>query len=562
MSTRLPWPSWSQIDKSEMRVILLASILVVLLGVLGEIVVHDEIEKHYELSTIGSLAAHGGWGVVEIVVVTLGSLLIIRYYKKLSIGCYPNTFLYCFSMPEASNPSGKSQVVGYCHLRPDAENGEIEVVGASFFWDNGQLNPDSRVGFTSRQVRGSKEGEETTCLIRFNINAPDVSKRFYKHGLLQFRLDKTTPFSSCQSKDIYAGYLQSMHKDSEIQDVEVRSKGYAEWHSRGELREDDIQSTLRRKGAELVAGLQTILRAAPAPTLWEGMTDKQPPQTNFWGHQIPTPQSVMLNEELRPNIDRLLSKMLRLAGLEEWAIARFKELAKTKAADDLDDTRVAYERDLKAGLLGQRKPGKLNATLYKRAEVIKGQIEPLVEGNSLLDIGCGNGLIASLMKDRFQDIQLLDVVEYLLPGLGLRFQPYKEGDPLPVSGPYDTVLLLTVLHHSNNPLELLKLAWGATKKKLIIIESVVGIHSLGPGVSYELVDSTDENQIGYAAFVDWFYNRVLHDDVPVPYNFTTPEKWISMFAGQHMKLAQTIHLGQDIDIGPEYHILFALQQEG
>jgi hypothetical protein len=143
--------------------------------------------------------------------------------------------------------------------------------------------------------------------------------------------------------------------------------------------------------------------------------------------------------------------------------------------------------------------------------------------------------------------------------LDLPFKTYKEGDT--ISGSFDTVLLLTVLHHSNNPLELLKLAWGATNKRLIIIESVVGVHNREPGVNYELVDASDENQIAYAAFIDWFYNRVLHDDVPVPYNFTAPGKWTSVFRENNMKLVQTIHLGQDIDIGPEYHILFVLQKD-
>jgi hypothetical protein len=97
------------------------------------------------------------------------------------------------------------------------------------------------------------------------------------------------------------------------------------------------------------------------------------------------------------------------------------------------------------------------------------------------------------------------------------------------------------------------LAWAATKKRLIIIESVVGIHSAEQGVNYELVKSSDENQIAYAAFIDWFYNRVLRDDVPVPCNFTTPHEWKSVFAEQNMRLVQTSHFGQDIDIGPEYH---------
>jgi len=126
---------------------------------------------------------------------------------------------------------------------------------------------------------------------------------------------------------------------------------------------------------------------------------------------------------------------------------------------------------------------------------------------------------------------------------------------------FDTVLLLTVLHHSENPVELLKSAWDVTKKKLIIIESVVGVHKEEPQAKYELLNSSDEDQVAFAAFVDWFYNRVLHNDVPVPYNFTTPEQWRSIFSENNMRLAQTIHLGQDIEMGPEYHILFVLEKE-
>jgi hypothetical protein len=107
----------------------------------------------------------------------------------------------------------------------------------------------------------------------------------------------------------------------------------------------------------------------------------------------------------------------------------------------------------------------------------------------------------------------------------------------------------------------LKMAWAATRKRLIIIESVVGVHKAEPPVRYDLANASDENQIAYAAFVDWFYNRVLHDDVPVPYNFTTPERWQSTFLQHGMHLAHTIYLGQDIDIGPEYHVLFVLEKQ-
>jgi SAM-dependent methyltransferase len=254
-----------------------------------------------------------------------------------------------------------------------------------------------------------------------------------------------------------------------------------------------------------------------------------------------------------------LSNVLALFGLERDAIDAFKHLAHDAAGVKEDDT-LAYERILKRSLIGQTVFQRKDEALNQRAKIIYEEIKPFLDGDSLLDIGCGNGLISNLAKDHFKQIQLLDVVKYLPRGLGLPFVPYTEGQLLPIRHVFDTVLLLTVLHHANNPDELLRSAWGATRKKLIIIESVVGIRLAEPPVKYDLVNSPLESQIAYATFVDWFYNRVLHDDVPVPYNFTTPETWERLFLRYKMRCVQTVHLGQDIDIGPEYHILFVLEK--
>ncbi len=200
--------------------------------------------------------------------------------------------------------------------------------------------------------------------------------------------------------------------------------------------------------------------------------------------------------------------------------------------------------------------------MYNRAKIVYKEIAPFLDGNSLLDIGCGNGLISNLARRQFQRIQLLDVVRYVPQWLDLPFMKYQDGESLPIGDElFDTVLLLTVLHHSNDPVELLKLAWGAAKKRVIIIESVVGVHQVKPNAKYELVGLTAEFQIAFAAFVDWFYNRVLHDNVPVPYNFTTPENWQASFLKHKMHLKATEYLGQDIEIGPEYHVLFVLEKD-
>lgn len=536
-------------EKLETAVIFLASIGVVFFGDGGEALCREFFEGRgitdEQFITVI-------WRIIEVAIPTLSCILVLNWYKWRRVGCYPSTFIYCFNMPSASNPSGKSQVVGFFHILPDLEKGEIKAEGASFFWENGQVDVINRVGFKSSQIFGSENESEITCHIRYDINEEDWEKRFYRHGYLQFRLSKAVEVSEPK---VFAGYLESSHED-----VEIRSKGIAEKYSYGIIPEAEIRSSFTEGGGVLFTKLSALLREIPPPTLWKNKDHMRPNIINVWGHHIPTPQSVILSQALRPHIEGLLSKILNLLGLRNDAIERFKRLAIDKAIIEEDDPLVAYERDLKAGLIGQIKPHEKDDVLTERAKIVYSEIKPFLHGDSLLDIGCGNGMISNLAKAQFKNILLLDVVKYVPHALHLPFKLYKEGERLPINGQYDTVLLLTVLHHSNNPAELLKLAWEATRKRLIIIESVVGVHQLEPSIKYELVNLTDDDQIAYAAFVDWFYNRVLHDEVPVPYNFTTPEKWKSIFSEHNMPVTQAIQLGQDVEIGPEFHYLFVLDK--
>jgi 2-polyprenyl-3-methyl-5-hydroxy-6-metoxy-1,4-benzoquinol methylase len=498
--------------------------------------------------------------ILDLAVSTLGCLLLLRWYKRQRVGCYPSTFVYCFYLPEASNPSGKSTVVGYCHIRPDMDRGELIVHGASFFWEN-ELDFRSRVGFRSTRVYATQgEDDDATCNILFNIDSQDSTKRLYHHGILQFRL--TNDGLGSFAPDVYAGYLRSTAQNAEAADIGLQSKGCAEFLSKGQIKESEAVMRLRDRGPDLIARLEKLLAAQPPPALWKDGYTMFYNKTNFWGHRIPTPQSVMLDNDLSVHIEKLLKNVLRLVGLNDEAVQRFLVLARDKARVNADDTRVAYERELKRGLVGLRVLHREGEALAHRAATIYHEIKGEFVGDSMLDIGCGNGLISNLAKAHFQRIQLLDVVNYLQPALitTLPFKPYEDGHPLPVNDNFDTVLLITVLHHSNDPVELLKLAWEVAAKRIIIIESVIGIHHAFENAKYELLALSDEKQIAYAAFVDWFYNRVLHDDIPVPYNFTTPDKWQATFVNSGMRLLKTVHLGQDIEIGPEYHVLFVLEK--
>jgi hypothetical protein len=535
-------------DRSETLIILSASIFLGIYGGVGQ-----------NIAQVFPPSIRAFWPVIDVTLVTAGCWLLIWSYKRLRVGCYPSTFIYCFAMPEASNPDGKSHVIGYCNIRPDMDDGEVIAEGASYFWENGQLDPDSAVGFKSTLVRGTKEEDgNTTCHIRFDINTGDSAKRFYRHGLLQFQLVPNSIFDT--DKDTYAGSLRSTHsKEVELQEMEVRAKGYAEFHSKGRVNRQTVENTLSQSGDILLARLKALTKSTPRPPLWTATEARPINKINSWGHHIPTPQSILLDEEMKPYIDRVLYKILSLNGLKSEEIERFKKLARDKAKTI--SLLVQYENELKIDLLWRVRGAKKDAALVERARIIYNQIKPFLAGDTLLDIGCGNGIIGNLTRGHFKRVQLLDVVKYVSDAFELPYLEYKEGHPLPITGKYDTVLLLTVLHHSSDPVELLRMAWEATNKTLIVIESVVGIHHLSPGIRYELVDMPDKYQIAYAAFIDWFYNRVLHDNVPVPYNFTTPENWQATFRKNNMRLTHTVHEGQDIEIGPEYHILFVLEKE-
>jgi len=547
---RVTRPAWSRLDKTETPVILFASILLGIYGGWGERIGG----RFVTWLGVPKETVHDIWPLIDVIVVTTCCLLLIRFYKKIRVGCYPCTFIYCFKIPEASNPSGKNTVVGYGNLQADSDTGEIKSKGASFFWENNALGKRTR--FTSTVVRATQIENKPTCHIEFTIDVEDQKERYYRHGVLLFRLSEKI---EKREKDSYAGYLKSKRDEAELQDVEVRGRGYAETHVKKCLSEEEIRPILTTLGNRLVTRLEEMERTMPLSSLWIENAIKPYIKINQWDHRIPTPQSAMLDDVLLPHITRYLSKVLALFGLTDDAVQRFVNCA-GQIANKEDDT-LAYERELKRQLTGQKKAAKEDEALTHRAKIIYDEIKEYLVGDSLLDIGCGNGKISNLARHKFKRIQLIDVVRYVPAALNLQFLEYKEGNPLPTDEKFDTVLLLTVLHHSMEPLELLKQAWQATRRRLIIIESVVGIHQVKPSVRYDLANLSDQNQIAFAAFVDWFYNRVLHDDVPVPYNFTTVENWQSIFLQYKMNLIKTVDFGQDIEIGPEYHVLFVLEKD-
>src|SRR5438270_2356550 len=111
---RVTRPTWATLGKSDTAVILAATLIVSLYAGWGRDIATKLLTP---LKVAPSLVAQS-WPIIDALIVAICCLVLIRGYQKLRIRFYPSTFIYCFNIPEASNPSGKSQVVGYCHVKP------------------------------------------------------------------------------------------------------------------------------------------------------------------------------------------------------------------------------------------------------------------------------------------------------------------------------------------------------------------------------------------------------------------------------------------------------------
>jgi len=108
--------------------------------------------------------------------------------------------------------------------------------------------------------------------------------------------------------------------------------------------------------------------------------------------------------------------------------------------------------------------------IEKRTKWIVNSFDEFVEkGKKVLDVGAGGGWIADeIQKRKNTDTTLLDITDF--NQTDLKFILY-DGRKMPfLDNSFDVVLLNFVLHHSKNPLEVLKEAKRVSRNKIIIFE--------------------------------------------------------------------------------------------
>jgi SAM-dependent methyltransferase len=143
------------------------------------------------------------------------------------------------------------------------------------------------------------------------------------------------------------------------------------------------------------------------------------------------------------------------------------------------------------------------------AAALAAQIPP---SSSVLDIGCGDGTIASLIAQQRPDISTQGVEVLPRPGCKIACRPF-DGATLPLpDGSVDLCLLVDVLHHTGDVRVLLREAARVARSHVL------------------LKDHLSENALDHATlrFMDWVGNRP--HGVTLTYNYQSRAQWNAHFA--------------------------------
>jgi ubiquinone/menaquinone biosynthesis C-methylase UbiE len=156
----------------------------------------------------------------------------------------------------------------------------------------------------------------------------------------------------------------------------------------------------------------------------------------------------------------------------------------------------------------------------RRARVLSDHLANIIpDGFQVLDVGCGDGLIAHLITETRPNIKLrgLDVLARDRTYIPIeRFNgeiiPYDEAS-------FDGVMFVDVLHHTKDPMVLLREAARVARKAVVIKDHMLDGFFAGP--TLRAMDRVGNSRYG----------------VSLPYNYWSKQKWLQAFDALRMEVA-------------------------
>lgn len=156
--------------------------------------------------------------------------------------------------------------------------------------------------------------------------------------------------------------------------------------------------------------------------------------------------------------------------------------------------------------------GKVHNSLVlgRRLRVLASHLGSLMPTQgTVLDVGCGGGVISSLIMDSRSGLTIEGIDVLARPTCAIPMQVYDgERYPYPDNS-FDVVMFTDVLHHTPDPVALLEEAARVARRAILIKD--------------HLCDSAMAKRI--LSFMDWVGNRP--HGVVLPYNYLSTDQWNS-----------------------------------
>jgi SAM-dependent methyltransferase len=148
----------------------------------------------------------------------------------------------------------------------------------------------------------------------------------------------------------------------------------------------------------------------------------------------------------------------------------------------------------------------------RRARVLSEHLAEMIpERFLILDVGCGDGLIARLISERRTDIDLRGLDVQVRKHTHIPVERF-DGEVIPYNdASFDGVMFVDVLHHTHDPMVLLREAMRVARQAIVIKDHTLDGLLAGP----------------ILRAMDWVGNSRY--DVSLPYNYWTKQKWLQAF---------------------------------
>lgn len=149
----------------------------------------------------------------------------------------------------------------------------------------------------------------------------------------------------------------------------------------------------------------------------------------------------------------------------------------------------------------------------KRVNSLLRCIQPLLEDSQdVLDVGCGDGLLASLLGEQLPETKFEGIDVLVRPETKIPIQHF-DGVRIPFEdNSFDTVMMVDVLHHTEEPEVLLREAKRVARKWFVIKD-----HTCNGVAAYPTL-----------RLMDWVGNA--GHGVALPYNYLTKAEWDRLFS--------------------------------